>query len=145
MYTPEQAKLMLDLFANPMFKQGADEFFKRMQQEGMEAARKFWGASPYATAFPDAQQLCERMADFYAAVGFVPMAKHQEIVKENDNLKAENKLLRDTLHALQQGMIAEGGVKAQQAWQEVVDKQLEMNREVARGFFDVMKQFNAPK
>jgi hypothetical protein len=145
MYTPEQAKMMMELFANPLFKQGADEFFKHLQQEGMEAARKFWGASPYAAAFPDAQQVCERMADFYGAMGFVPNSKYQAILKENENLKGENKILRDTIRDLQQNIVAEGGAKAQQAWQSVVDKQMEMNREVTQGFFDALKQFNPPK
>jgi hypothetical protein len=36
--------------------------------------------------------------------------------------------------------MAEHGAKAQQAWQEIVDKQLEMSREVTKSFFDVLKQ-----
>ena len=48
MFTPEQARMMMELFANPLFRQGANEFIKRMQQDGMEAARQFWRESPYA-------------------------------------------------------------------------------------------------
>lgn len=145
MYTPDQARMMMELFANPLFKQGAEQFFSKMQQEGMDAARKFWGTSSYASTFPDALQMCERMADFYSAMGFVPLAKYEELRKEVDGLKAENKLLRDTIQGLQQSFLAEGGVKAQEAWQGVVDKQLEMNREVARSFFEAFGQFKPPK
>lgn len=141
MMTPEQFKWMMDLAANPMFKQGAGEFFLKMQQEGLEAARKFWGTTPYATTFPDAQQMMERMADFTSAMGFVPLAKFEALQKENDSLKAENRMLRDTIRELQQSFMAEGGAKAQQAWKEVIDKQLEMNREVAKSFFDAFSPF----
>lgn len=145
MYTPEQSRMMMELFANPMFRQGAGEFFSKMQQEGMEAAKKFWGTSSYASTLPDAQQMIERLADFYGAMGFVPLVKYEELRKEVDSLKAENQLLRDTIRELQQSFIAEGGVKAQQAWQGVIDKQLEMNREATRSFFDALKQFKPPQ
>jgi hypothetical protein len=145
MYTTEQARMMMELFSNPIFRQGAGEFFSKMQQDGMEAAKKFWGASPYASALPDAQQMVERMADFYSAMGFVPLAKHEAALKENESLKSENKLLRDTIRELQQSFMAEGGVKAQQAWQSVIEKQLELNREATTSFFDALKQFKPPK
>jgi hypothetical protein len=145
MYTPEQSRMMMELFANPMFRQGAGEFFSKMQQEGMEAAKKFWGTSSYASTLPDAQQMIERLADFYGAMGFVPLVKYEELRKEVDSLKAENQLLRDTIRELQQSFIAEGGVKAQQAWQGVIDKQLELNREATRSFFDALKQFKPPQ
>lgn len=145
MYTPDQARMMMELFANPMFRQGANEFFSKMQQDGMDAAKKFWGTTPYAANFPDAQQMMERMADFTSAMGFVPLAKYQELEKAMDSLKAENQLLRDTIRELQNSFIAEGGAKAQQAWQGVIDKQIEMNREVAKSFFDAFSQFKPPK
>jgi len=135
-----QIKMMMDLLANPMFKQGANEFFRLAQQQGMEAASKFWGTSPSAAMFPDAGQMMERMADFYSAMGFVPLAKHEELQKEHDKLRAENQLLRDTIRNLQQTFSAENGAKAQEAWQSVVDKQLEMSREVTKSFFEALKQ-----
>ena len=131
---------MMELFANPMFRQGTEEFFSKMQQEGMEAAKKFWGASPYASALPDAQQMVERMAEFYGAMGFVPLDKYEMVLKENASLKTENQILRGTIRELQQGFSTENAAKAQQAWQEMVDKQLEMGREVTKSFFDVKKQ-----
>jgi hypothetical protein len=145
MYTSEQARMMMELFSNPIFRQGAGEFFSKLQQDGMESAKKFWGASPYAAALPDSQQMVERMADFYSAIGFVPLAKHEAALKENESLKSENKLLRDTIRELQQSFMAEGGVKAQQAWQSVIEKQIELNREATTSFFDALKQFNPPK
>jgi hypothetical protein len=135
-----QTKMMMDLLNNPLFQQGASEYFKLAQQQGMEAARKFWGASPAANVFPDAQQMFERMADFSSALGFVPLVKYEQLQQELDKVKAENQLLRNTISDLQQSFNAENAMKAQQAWQEVVDKQLEMSREITQSFFDVLKQ-----
>ncbi len=145
MYTPEQVRLMLELFSNPMFRQGAGEFFNRMQQEGLEAAQKFWGTSAYASEMPDAQKMMERMAEFYSAMGFVPLVRYESLRKELEAVKTENQLLRDTIHELQQRFMTESGEKAQQAWQSVIDKQLELNREATRSFFDALKQFKPPQ
>jgi len=134
--SPDQFKLMMEAFANPLFRQSAGETFSKMQQDGIEAARKFWAATPYAAVYPDAQQMMDRMADFTSAMGFVPLAKYEALQKEVDSLKSENQLLRDTIRELQHSFMADGGVKAQQAWKDVIDKQLEMNREVAKSFFD---------
>ena len=135
-----QTKMMMDMLNNPLFQQGANEYFKLVQQQGMEAAKKFWGSSASTTAFPDAQQMLDRMADFTSAMGFVPLGKYEELQKENDKLRSENKLLRDTIASLQQTFSAENGAKAQEAWQSVVDKQLEMSREVTKSFFEALKQ-----
>jgi hypothetical protein len=145
MYTPDQMRMMMELFANPMFRQGAGEFFSKMQQEGIEAAKKSWGASNYASVLPDAQQMIERMAEFYGAMGYVPLAKYEMVVKENESLKSENKLLRDSIHELKQSFVAEGSAKAQQAWQGVIDKQLELNREATKSFIDILKQYKPPQ
>jgi regulator of replication initiation timing len=140
MMTDPQMRMMLEMFANPMFKQGANEFLKIAQQQGMEAANKFWGISSESQAFPGVDKMMQRMAEFYQTLGFVPQAKYEDLMKENANLKNENNLLRDSIRDLQQRFMAENGAKAQQAWQEVVDKQLEMSREVTKSFFDVLKQ-----
>lgn len=145
MMTEQQMRAMMEMFANPAYQQGASEFFKIAQQQGMEAARKFWGGSFDATAFPGAEQMMERMADFYSSMGFVTVAKHEEIARENASLKAENQLLRDSIRELQQSFVAENGAKAQQAWQEMVDKQMAMSSEVAKSFFDVFKQPKTPQ
>jgi len=140
MMTEQQMRMMLEMFANPMFKQGANEFLKIAQQQGIEAANKFWGISSESQAFPGVDKMMERMADFYQTLGFVPQAKYEEVLKENASLKNENQMLRNTIGDLQQKYMAEHGAKAQQAWQEIVDKQLDMSREVTKSFFDVLKQ-----
>ena len=56
------------------------------------------------------------------------------------SLKTDNQMLSDSIRELQQRFIAENSAKAHQAWQEVVDKQLEMSRNVTKSFFDVLKQ-----
>ena len=145
MMTEQQMRMMIEMFSNPMFKQGANEFLKIAQQQGMEAANKFWGISSENQAFPGVDKMMERMAEFYQTLGFVPQTKYDELMKQYTNLKAENQLLSDTIRELQQRFIAENSAKAQQAWQEVVDKQLEMSREVTKSFFDVLKQSSPEK
>ena len=145
MMNPEQWKQMMELFANPMFRQGAGEVFSKMQQEGLDAARKFWGTTPWAATVPDAQQFVERMADFSKAMGFVPLAEHQALQKEVERLNAENRMLRDTVRELQQSFIAESGAKAQEVWKDVIEQQMEMNREVAKNFFDAFTPFMPQK
>jgi hypothetical protein len=145
MMTEQQMRTMIEMFSNPMFKQGANEFLKIAQQQGMDAANKFWGISSENQAFPGVDKMMERMAEFYQTLGFVPQAKYDELMKQYASLKSENQMLSDTIRELQQRFIAENGAKAQQAWQEVVDKQLEMSREVTKSFFDVLKQSSPEK
>jgi Tat protein secretion system quality control protein TatD with DNase activity len=145
MMTEQQMRTMIEMFSNPMFKNGANEFLKIAQQQGMDAANKFWGISSENQAFPSVDKMMERMAEFYQTLGFVPQAKYDELMKQFASLKAENQMLSDTIRELQQRFIAENGAKAQQAWQEVVDKQLEMSREVTKSFFDVLKQSSPEK
>ncbi len=145
MMTEQQMRMMMEMFSNPMFKQGANEFIKIAQQQGIEAANKFWGISSQSQAFPSADKMMEGMKDFYQNFGFVPQAKYDDLQKENVTLKNENQMLRTTLGELQQRYMAENSAKAQQAWQEIVDKQLDMSREVTKSFFDVLKQSTPTK
>ena len=145
MMTEQQMRMMLEMFSNPMFKQGANEFLKIAQQQGIEAANKFWGISTENQAFPGIDKMMGRMSEIYQAMGFVPQAKYDELLKENTTLKNENQMLKNTLGELQQKYMAEHGAKAQQAWQEIVDKQLDMSREVTKSFFDVLKQTTPPR
>lgn len=144
MMTEQQMRMMMEMFNNPLFKQSANEFIKIAQQQDMEAANKFWGISPEntntANSFPTPEKMFEQMAEFYQSLGFVPQARYDELVKECSKLKTENQTLRDTINKLQQSFTAENSAKAQQAWQEIVDKQLDMSREVTKSFFDVLKQ-----
>ena len=41
MMTEQQMRMMMEMFSNPMFKQGANEFLKIAQQQGIEAANNF--------------------------------------------------------------------------------------------------------
>jgi hypothetical protein len=131
---------MEDLFTNPLFKTGFFDFFVKMQQEGIEAARKYWEAYMAKNSlYPNSADVYERMADFYIIFGFVPKARHDEVLGENKSLKEENKFLRDTLRELQVSLFSEGGKKAQDLWQKSVDKQLEINKEVSKNFFDLFR------
>jgi len=131
---------MEDLFTNPLFKTGFFDFFVKMQQEGIESARKYWGAYMQQNSlYPNSGDVYERMADFYIIFGFVPKARHDEVLGENKSLKEENKFLRDTLRELQLSLFSEGGKKAQDLWQKSVDKQLEINKEVSKNFFDLFR------
>ena len=145
MMTEQQMRMMMDMFANPMFKQSANEFIKIAQQQGMEAANKFWGISPGNSTFPTPEKMMGQMVDFYQSLGFVPQAKYDDLMKECVNLKTENHTLRDSIAELQQSFAAENSIKANQAWQEIVDKQLDMSREVTKSFFDVLKQTSSSK
>ncbi len=145
MMTEQQMRMLMEMFANPLFKQGAAEFMNVAQQQGMEAAKKFWGISSNNQNFPDAEKMMESMTEFYKSMGFVPMTKYTELQKELEAQQRENKLLRETIQDLQKRFMAESNEKAQQAWQEIVDKQLEMSREVTKNFFDVLKQSSPGK
>ena len=145
MMTEQQMRMMIEMFSNPMFKQVGNDFLKIAQQQGMEAANKFWGVSLESQSFPGAEKMMEQMAEFYKTLGFVSQAKYDELMSQYASLKAENQMLRETVQELQQRFVAENSAKAQQAWQEVVDKQLEMSREVTKSFFDVHKQSSPEK
>ena len=136
-------KNMTDLFANPLFRAGVTEFSQRAQREGLEAAKKFWGLSDYGKAFPYSADMIERLNDWYQLFGFVPSAKYQELEQENASLKAENQLLKNMVKDMQLNFITEGGEKAQQAWSDIIDKQIKMNTEVANTFFEAIRQLKS--
>jgi hypothetical protein len=146
MFTEDMTKEMMDLFTNPLFKMGFFDFFLKMQQEGIEAARKFWDNSAQKQSLvPNAIEMYERMIDFYIILGFVPRIKYDEMAKENKNLKEENKFLRDAMRELQLNLFKDGGEKAQQIWNDSIDKQLDLHKEIARNFFEIFRQLNAAK
>ena len=131
---------MQDLFANPLFKTGFFDFFLKMQQEGIEAARRYWTANASAAGiYPNALEAYERLADFYVIFGFVPRLRYDQALSENKTLKEENKFLRDTIRELQQNFIKEGNEAAQQIWHRSIDKQLEVNKEIAKNFFEIFR------
>lgn len=129
-----------DMFTNPLFKMGFFDFYLKMQQEGIDAARKYW--ITYAkqnSLFPTALDTYERMADFYIILGLVPKIRHDEVLNENQSLKQENKFLRDTMRELQLKLFSEGGEAAQKIWHDSIDKQLEINKEISKNFFELFR------
>lgn len=142
MFTNEDmTKQMTDLFTNPLFKMGFFDFFLKMQQEGIEAARKFWMATAEKNSpVPNAAEMYERMIDFFIILGFVPRIKYEEAVKENRNLREENKFLRDAMRELQINLFKEWGDKGQQIWDASIDQQLDMHKEIAKNFFEMFRQ-----
>jgi regulator of replication initiation timing len=132
---------LVELFANPRFNAGYAEFAAKAQQEGMEAAKRFWGLSGYGQAFPYSGDFCERLADWHKAMGFVALSAHNKVLEENAALKAENQLLKNMLKDMQHNLFSEGGEKARQAWNDIMDKQIKMNAEVANSFFEALRQF----
>jgi regulator of replication initiation timing len=112
-----------------------------MQQEGLEEARKFWERSPEkGNLSAHASELFEEMIAFYANLGFVPKSKFDELVKENAGLKKENEFLKKTIQELNIKVFEEGSAKVQDAWQNVIEKQMEINKEMAENFLDLFKK-----
>jgi hypothetical protein len=139
MFNEEYTVKMMDLLTNFHFKKEFFDFFLKMQQEGIEAARRFWNTYAGEDLFPNAVDIFERMVDFYIGLGLVPSAKYDEVLKENRSLKEENKFLKDMIWELQMNLFAEGGEKVQQIWHSSIDKQLEMNKEIAKNFFELFR------
>jgi regulator of replication initiation timing len=119
---------------------GFFDFFVKAQQEGIESARKYWSTYMQQNSlYQNSCDVYERMADFYIIFGFIPKTRYDEVLNENKSLKEENKFLRDTLRELQVSLFSEGGKKAQDVWQKSIDKQLEINKEVSKNFFDLFR------
>ena len=134
-------KNILQLYSNPLFQKGFFDFFQKMQQEGIEAAKKFWNLSPEKNSlFPNTLEIYEKLIDFYIVLGFVPKSKYEEVLKENEKLKYENLFLRDTIKQLQFKVFTEGGEKVQEVWKDIVDKQMELNKDIAKNFFELFRQ-----
>jgi hypothetical protein len=141
MFNEEMMKNLIQLYSNPLFQKGFFDFFQKMQQEGIEAAKKFWNLSPEKNSlFPNSMEIYEKLIDFYIVLGFVPKSKHDEVLKENEKLKYENAFLRETIKQLQFKVFTEGGEKVQEAWKDIVDKQMELNKDISKNFFELFRQ-----
>jgi len=139
--TEEFRKSLADLFSNPLFKKGFFDFFLKVQQEGIETAKRFWNISPARQSlFPNTADIFERMIDFSYSLGFVPLCKYQEMVKENEQLKKENRFLTETIRDLNQEIFTEGGKAIQELWKKSIEKHIEMSAEIAKTFMDIFKQ-----
>jgi hypothetical protein len=139
MFSEESWKQMVELFSNPLFKKSLFDFNVKMQKEGIEAAKKFWNMNPAKDSFPFGAEMFEKMADFYIILGFVPHYQYDEAVKEKEGLKKENEFLRETIRQLQMSMFSEAGERAQKAWETIISKQFEMNKDLSKNIIDLFK------
>jgi hypothetical protein len=141
MFNEELLKSIMNLFNDFLFRKGFFDFFQKMQREGIEAERRFWHSYPYKNVFfPNALDMYEKMIDFYISLGLTPKAKYDEAFEEHEKLYYLNTFLRETLMQLQLKMFAEGGEKVREAWESTIDKQIEMNKEIAKNFFEFFRQ-----
>jgi regulator of replication initiation timing len=133
-------KNLISLYNNPLFQQTFSNYLMKMQQEGLESARKYWQFFPEKSKLADnAPILFEQMIDFYSNFGFVPRKKYDEVVKENEELRRENEFLKETIQKLNFKVMTEGGVKMQEAWKSTVEKQMDVSKEITKSFFDLFK------
>ena len=139
MFNGDLTKFMTDLFSNPLFKRGFLEFYLKMQQEGIDAAKRFWSLSPEKSIYPRAPEIFEKIIDFYIILGFVPSFKYEQALSENERLAEENRFLKETLKELQTVIFTAGGKSLQESWHAIIDKQFEMNKEIARNFFELFR------
>ncbi len=132
---------MIDLYQNPLFQKAFTEFFITMQKEGIDAARAFWeSTSDKKDLSDDTSELFEQMISFYSNLGFVPKQKFDEILKENETLKKENDFLKKTIQELNLKVFEEGGARMHDAWKDVVEKQMEINQEMAQNILDLFNK-----
>ncbi|MDI6793788.1 MAG: hypothetical protein QME81_13140 [bacterium] len=132
---------MVELCKNPAFQKGFLDFFIKMQQEGIESARKSWGGYPEKeTLSGNATEIFEQMISFYSHLGVVPKTKYDEVVKENEKLKEENKFLKNTVREMNLQIWTEGSSKMQEVWKETVDKQMEVAAEISKSLIGLFKQ-----
>ncbi len=69
----------------------------------------------------------------------MPRSTYDQALRENEELRRENKFLKDTLRELQFNVFTKYGEEMQQAWREITDRQLAMNREMGRVFLELFK------
>jgi hypothetical protein len=141
MFDEELFTFIMSLFNNFLFRKGFFDFFQKMQREGIEAARRFWDSYPYKNLFfPNALDVYEKMIDFYMSLGLAPRTKYDEAFKEHEKLQYQNTFLRETIMQLQLKMFAEVGEKVREEWKSIIDKQIEMDEEIAKNFFEFFRQ-----
>jgi len=140
MFDEELIKAMTRLFNDFLFRKGFFDFFQKVQLEGIEAARRFWPSYPYKNVFfPDALNLYERMIDFYISLGLAPKTKYCKLFEAHEKLHCQNTFLRETIMQLQLKMFAEGGEKVREAWENIIDKEIEMNKGIAKNFLELFR------
>jgi hypothetical protein len=85
----------------------------------------------------------KKMIAFYISLGLAAKAKYDQVFEEYEKLHYGNTFLRETITQLQSKMFAEGGEKVPEAWKSIIDKQLKMNKEIAKNFFELFKQLKS--
>jgi len=141
MVKEEAIDYMEELFTRPLFKRWFLEFFSKMQQEGIEGAKRFWNLSHDGDGgVPRTPELFEKLIDFYIILGFVPRQRHERALGENEKLKRENKVLTDILRELYCSVYGNGWKQMQEVWEEVMDRQREMNRDMGDMFLAFLRQ-----
>ena len=142
MFTDDAVDYVEDLFTKPLFKKWFLEFFSKMQQEGIHAAKAFWSFSHQGDGLiPKAPEIFEKLIDFYLILGFVPRQRHEMDLREIDRLKEENKRFMETLSELRSS-IYDDQKNVKEAWEEIMERQMEISSEAdggIRNFFIQMK------
>ncbi len=141
MLNEELHKSIMILFNDSLFRKGFLDFFQKMQREGIEAARRSWDSYPYKSVFlPNAIDIYEKMIDFYISLGLASKAKYEEVFEEHEKLLYQDTFLRDAIIQLQLKMFAEGGENVREAWESMIDKQIELHNEIPKNFLAFLSQ-----
>lgn len=133
-------KSMIDLFNNPLFQRCSMDFFSKMQEKGLDDAKKYWSLSPHKDQFFNGNvDIMEQFSNFYAAMGLVPSWKYNKLAEENEKLQKENQFLKDTISQLNLKVFEEGSKKIQDVWTSTIEKQISIGKELAESFLGMVK------
>jgi hypothetical protein len=137
-------KSMIDLFNNPIFQKCSMDFFSKMQDGGLDDAKKYWNLSPYKDQFFSGSSagnydVMEQFSKFYATMGFVPGWQYNKLKEENVKLQKENQFLKDTISQLNLKVFEEGSKKIQDVWTSTIEAQMSIGKELAESFLGVVK------
>ncbi len=141
---------------------GGDEFFAKMadawialwlrnpysqvllslQRAALASATQSWNRAE-GKIFPDPWQLYRLANDFSMALGFVPVAKYDQLLRENEELREENSCLKKIVQDLKFNFLQESGEQMQEVWRTLTQRQLELNREMGKNFLDFMSKWPA--
>jgi hypothetical protein len=140
MFDQNSLKSMIDLFNNPIFQKCSMDFFSKMQEGGLDDAKKYWNLSPQKNQlFGVNSDTMEQFSNFYATMGFVPSWKYNKLKEENEKLERENKFLKDTISQLNLKVFEEGSKQIQDVWTTTIEKQMSIGKELAESFLGMVK------
>ncbi|MBF0538871.1 MAG: hypothetical protein HQL03_11550 [Nitrospirae bacterium] len=134
-------KHLMGLYSSQTFKDAFQAFFMKMQEDGLESAKKSWDVTLYKSAMKGGgTDLFEKMIDFYSDLGFVSKKKHEAVLKENEELKKENAFLKGIVQNMNLRVFEDGSKNIQETWKETIEKQMELSKDIAKNFFDLFKK-----